>query len=190
MLLGPPGAGKGTQAERVVEVHGLVHVSTGDLLRAAVANDTALGRQAKGFMDAGDLVPDSLVCALVVERLGQADASEGFLLDGFPRNVAQAQALEAELGDVKIDRVVHMRLEDEEIVKRLLGRGRKDDTEEVIRNRLAVYQAETKPLIRYYEAKGILRTIDAKGSMDEVAARIAGVLANDTVANDEEVGVS
>ena len=190
MLLGPPGAGKGTQAERVVEAHGLVHVSTGDLLRAAVANDTELGRQAKGFMDAGDLVPDSLVCALVVERLAQDDARGGFLLDGFPRNVAQAEALEAELGEVKIDRVVHMQLDDEEIVQRLLGRGRKDDTEEVIRNRLSVYQAETKPLIRYYEAKGTLRTIDAKGTMDEVAHRIADVLANDGAASDSEVGVS
>ncbi len=185
MLLGPPGAGKGTQAERVVGAHGLVHVSTGDLLRAAVANDTDLGRQAKGFMDAGDLVPDSLVCALVVERLAQDDASGGFLLDGFPRNVAQAEALEAELGEVKIDQVVHMQLDDEEIVQRLLGRGRKDDTEEVIRNRLAVYQAETRPLVAYYETKGVLRTIDAKGTMDEVADRIADVLANG-----EEVGVS
>lgn len=185
MLLGPPGAGKGTQAERVVGAHGLVHVSTGDLLRAAVANDTDLGRQAKGFMDAGDLVPDSLVCALVVERLAQDDASGGFLLDGFPRNVAQAEALEAELGDMKIDQVVHMQLDDEEIVQRLLGRGRKDDTEEVIRNRLAVYQAETKPLIAYYEAKGVLRTIDAKGTVDQIANRIADVLANG-----EEVGVS
>ena len=190
MLLGPPGAGKGTQAERVVEAHGLVHVSTGDLLRAAVANDTELGRKAKGFMDAGDLVPDSLVCALVAERLAQDDARAGFLLDGFPRNVAQAEALEAELGDVKIDRVVHMQLDDEEIVQRLLGRGRKDDTEEIIRNRLSVYQAETKPLIAYYEAKGSLRSIDAKGTMDEVAQRIADVLAGDGAASDSEVGVS
>lgn len=189
ILLGPPGAGKGTQAERVCSAHGLVHLSTGDLLRAAVKAGSELGGEAKAFMDAGDLVPDTLVLALVRERLNQPDAADGFLLDGFPRNVSQAEALAEDLGSRSVEAVVHMKLEDEEIVRRLLGRGRKDDTESVIRNRLRVYRDETAPLIAYYEgqsAKGhaaeeghcLLRTIDAHGSMDEVFDRIQGALSN------------
>ena len=176
ILLGPPGAGKGTQAARVCEANGLVHLSTGDLLRAAVGAGTALGLEAKSFMDAGNLVPDTLVLALVRERLEQPDAAGGFLLDGFPRNVTQAQALAADLGDKGVEKVVHMKLDDEEIVQRLLARGRADDTEEVIRNRLEVYRAETAPLIAHYEGMGLLTTIDALGSMDEVFDRIAGAL--------------
>ena len=180
ILLGPPGAGKGTQAERMCASHALTHLSTGDLLRAAVAAESDLGKQAKGFMDAGDLVPDALVVALVIERLDGGAASEsqaaGFLLDGFPRNVAQAEALGEALGDGKIDCVVHMRLDDEEIVRRLLGRGRKDDNEPVIRNRLKVYRDETAPLIAYYEARGVLSTVDALGTMDEVEARIGAAI--------------
>lgn len=177
ILLGPPGAGKGTQAARVCETHGLVHLSTGDLLRAAVGAGSELGNEAKSFMDAGNLVPDTLVLALVRERLEQPDAAAGFLLDGFPRNVSQAEALEADLGEAGVECVVHMKLEDEEIVRRLLARGRADDTEEVIRNRLEVYRAETAPLIAHYEAQELLRTIDAEGTMDEVFDRIAGALA-------------
>lgn len=176
ILLGPPGAGKGTQAARVCEAHGLIHLSTGDLLRAAVGAGTELGKKAKTYMDAGNLVPDTLVLALVRERLEQPDATGGFLLDGFPRNVSQAEALEADLGERGVDQVVHMKLDDEEIVQRLLARGRADDTEEVIRNRLEVYRAETAPLIAHYEAQGLLTTIDAQGSMDEVFDRIAGAL--------------
>ena len=177
ILLGPPGAGKGTQAARICEAHGLVHLSTGDLLRAAVGAGTDLGKEAKSYMDAGNLVPDSLVLALVRERLEQPDATGGFLLDGFPRNVTQAEALDADLGSNGVEQVVHMKLDDEEIVTRLLARGRADDTEEVIRNRLEVYRAETAPLIAHYEAKGMLTTIDALGTMDEVFDRIAVALA-------------
>ena len=176
VLLGPPGAGKGTQAERVCASRELVHLSTGDLLRAAVAAESELGLEAKAFMDRGDLVPDTLVLALVRERLGEPDAEAGFLLDGFPRNESQAKALEAELGNQQIERVVHMRLDDEEIVRRLLARGRKDDKEEVIRNRLKVYRDETAPLIAHYEALGLLTTVDALGTMDEVEARISAAL--------------
>jgi adenylate kinase len=172
ILLGPPGAGKGTQALRLCEAHGLVHLSTGDLLRAAVADGADLGRRAKAYMDAGELVPDSLVLALVRERLERGDAAAGFLLDGFPRNVAQARALDGDLGADGVDRVVHMRLDDEEIVRRLLARGRPDDTEPVIRNRLEVYRAETAPLIAYYEERGLLGSVDARGTVDEVFARI------------------
>lgn len=176
ILLGPPGAGKGTQAERLCASHKLTHLSTGDLLRAAVAAESDLGKQAKSFMDAGDLVPDALVVALVVERLGSGEEGAGFLLDGFPRNVAQAEALGEALGESKIDCVVHMKLDDEEIVRRLLGRGRKDDTEPVIRNRLKVYRDETAPLIAYYEARGVLQTVDAAGTVDEVEARIGAAI--------------
>lgn len=176
ILLGPPGAGKGTQAARVCEANGLIHLSTGDLLRAAVGAGTALGLEAKSFMDAGNLVPDTLVLALVRERLEQPDAAGGFLLDGFPRNVVQAEALAADLGANGVEKVVHMKLDDDEIVTRLLARGRADDTEEVIRNRLEVYRAETAPLIAHYEAQGVLTTINALGSMDEVFDRIAGAL--------------
>ena len=173
VLLGPPGAGKGTQAERVCASKGLVHLSTGDLLRAAVAASSKLGIEAKGYMDKGDLVPDTLVLALVRERLSRPDAAVGFLLDGFPRNASQAMALEAELGNQQIECVVHMRLDDEEIVRRLLARGRKDDKEDVIRNRLKVYRDETAPLIAHFEEQGVLRTVDALGTMDDVEARIA-----------------
>ena len=176
ILLGPPGAGKGTQAERVSGAHGLVHLSTGDLLRAAVAGGTGLGRQARSYMDAGNLVPDSLVLALVRERLELSDADAGFLLDGFPRNVSQAEALDADLGDDGVECVIHMKLDDEEIVRRLLARGRKDDSEPVIRNRLEVYRAETAPLIAHYKARGLLQTIDALGTMDEVFERIQSAL--------------
>lgn len=178
ILLGPPGAGKGTQAERVCAAHGLVHLSTGDLLRAAVGAETELGLKARSYMDAGNLVPDELVLALVRERLEQPDATGGFLLDGFPRNVTQAEALDADLGDRGVEQVVHMKLDDEEIVKRLLARGRADDTEEVIRNRLEVYRAETAPLIAHYEGQGLLATIDALGTMDEVFDRIASAIAS------------
>ena len=177
ILLGPPGAGKGTQAERLCATHGLAHLSTGDLLRAAVKAGTELGEQAKGFMDRGELVPDALVLALLVERL--RESSDAFLLDGFPRNVSQAEALEAELGDIKIGRVVNLELDDEEIVRRLLARGRKDDQEDVIRNRLEVFRAETAPLIDYYSSQGLLVSVDATGSIEDITGRIESALSNE-----------
>jgi adenylate kinase len=181
VLLGPPGAGKGTQAARICQVRGMKHLSTGDLLRAAVAAGTATGKRAKGYMDRGELVPDEVVFALLAAELQGDGAAKGFLLDGFPRNVAQARTLDAflakpELGARGIERVVHLRLADEEIVKRLLQRGRPDDTEPVIRNRLRVYRAETEPLIQHYEAQGLLTTIEATGTMDQVAVRLARAL--------------
>lgn len=176
ILLGPPGAGKGTQAERLVADHGLLHLSTGELLRAAVGAGTKLGREAKSYMDAGELVPDRLVSALVAERLREIDEEAGFLLDGFPRNLEQAQALDQEPQGRRLDHVVHIQLDSEEIVRRLLGRGRSDDKEEVIRNRIAVYERETQPLVDHYAQRGLVRTVDGVGTIDEVYERIGKVL--------------
>jgi len=176
ILLGPPGAGKGTQAELLAAAHDLLHLSTGDLLRTAVAAGTSLGREAKAYMDRGELVPDSLVLALLKERLGPQDSGGGYLLDGFPRNVAQAEALEAELGEDAVDHVVYLELDDEEILRRLLGRGRQDDTEEVIRNRLHVYRRETSPLVEWYRQRGVLRRVDGTGSIESVHGRVLHVL--------------
>ena len=182
ILLGPPGAGKGTQAELLRGAHGLVHLSTGDLLRAAVGAGTRLGTEAKGFMDRGELVPDSLVLALLQERLAQAGPDAGFLLDGFPRNVSQAEALEQVIGTDAIDHVVYLQLDDEEILTRLLGRGRKDDTEDVIRNRLHVYRNETRPLVEWYRKRSVLRPVDATGTIEAVHDRVMGSLASGTKA--------
>jgi adenylate kinase len=179
ILLGPPGAGKGTQAERLVAARGLLHLSTGDLLRAAVAAGTPTGKEAKGYMDRGELVPDGLVLSLLEERLRTARASgdrRGFLLDGFPRNVAQARALEVRLGAGAIHHVIYLVLEDAEILRRLLKRGRPDDTEAVIRNRLQVYRAETEPLVAFYEERGLVRGVDAAGSVEQIQARVGEAL--------------
>jgi len=176
VLIGPPGAGKGTQAERICREWGLVHLSTGDLLRAAVAAATPLGKEAKGFMDRGALVPDRLVLRLVRERLGGDDWPAGFLLDGFPRNESQAAALEKEFGADVLDIALLITVDEEELVRRLLGRGRKDDNEAVIRNRLRVYTDETSPLVARYRARGVLREVDGNGSVDEVARRIRRAL--------------
>jgi adenylate kinase len=176
VLLGPPGAGKGTQAKRLAEALGVLHLSTGDMFRAAIANGTPVGLQAKGFMDKGDLVPDEVVDALVAERLDQPDAAAGYILDGYPRTIAQANALSKLLADrqTPLDHVVCIDVEQEELVKRILarGQGRADDSEEVVRNRLVVYEEQTAPLINHYGAQGKLRRVDGHGSIDDVFARV------------------
>ena len=171
VLLGPPGAGKGTQAVQLADKLGVPQISTGDLFRSNISAGTELGVEAKRYLDAGDLVPATLTNALVDERLEQADAAAGFILDGFPRAVEQAKALDDMLArrGVKLDAVVEFRVPTEELVQRLKGRGRADDTEDVIRNRMKVYQAETAPLLDYY-VDG-LKTVDAVGAVDEVFAR-------------------
>lgn len=183
LMLGPPGAGKGTQAERLVQRLGVPQISTGDMLRAAVAADTAVGREAKAYMDAGKLVPDEVVIGVARERLEQPDAAEGFILDGFPRTVRQAEALDRLLESLgcKLERCVALTVEPEELVQRLLKRaeleGRSDDTEEAIRTRMAEYQEKTAPLIDHYRRKGVLAEVDGQGDVDEVTRRLEEALA-------------
>ena len=178
ILTGPPGAGKGTQAQRLAERCGIPQISTGDMLRAAVAQGSELGKKVKDLLDAGELVPDDVVCALVRERLAQADTRAGFILDGFPRTGAQARELDAilrELGREPL-RVVCLEVPEAELVRRLLsrGEGRADDNEETVRNRLGIYQRDTKPMLDHY-AERVVR-LDGTGSMDEIEARIAEAL--------------
>ncbi len=179
VFLGPPGAGKGTQAQRIAEKYGVPHISTGDILRAAVKEGTDLGKLAKSYMDKGELVPDEVIIGIIRERLSQHDVRErGFILDGFPRTLKQAQALDQMLSELKmpLDRVIYLNVEDEEIVKRLLARGRADDTEEVIRNRLKVYREQTAPLIDYYSQKCLLVEIYGVGEIEEITKKIEEAL--------------
>jgi adenylate kinase len=200
IFLGPPGAGKGTIAHRVMDDLSVVQLSTGDLLRAAVKEGTELGKQAKSFMDAGELVPDNLVIDLLKDRIRHEDCREGFILDGFPRTIPQAEALEQ--AGVTIDRVINFNVDDELIIHRLSGRRihrvtgkiynvnpdgvpqpppdsdpgefyqRDDDKPEAIRNRLVVYRRQTEPLIEYYRKRGLLADVDAVGDIDRIVADV------------------
>ncbi|MUN53806.1 adenylate kinase [Kocuria koreensis] len=178
LIVGPPGAGKGTQAARISEELSVPAISTGDIFRANIKEETDLGREAKQYMDAGNLVPDSVTNRMVRDRLGQEDAQQGFLLDGYPRNTAQVEELDSILEDLgqKIDGVLLLTADTEELVQRLLGRaeqqGRSDDTEEVIRHRLDVYAEETEPIVGLYEARGIVTRVDGLGSIDDVTDRL------------------
>ena len=179
VFLGPPGAGKGTQALKIAEKFGVPHISTGDILRAAVKEGTELGKLAKSYMDRGELVPDEVIIGIIKERLSQPDVKEkGFILDGFPRTLKQAEALDQMLKELNmpLDKVIYLNVDDEEIVKRLLARGRADDTEEVIRNRLKVYREQTAPLIDYYQAKGLLVEIYGVGQIEEITRKIEEAL--------------
>lgn len=178
VLVGAPGSGKGTQGDKLAVHYKIPKISTGDLLRAAVAAGSALGKQAKAAMDAGKLVADDIVIGMVKERLAQADASRGFILDGFPRSLAQAEALDKQLAAIQqhLDKVVHLDVNNEEIVKRMLARGRADDNEAVIRNRLDVYTGQTQPLLAYYGKQNKLVTIKGAGTVDEIFGRIVKAL--------------
>jgi adenylate kinase len=182
LLLGPPGAGKGTQAQLLVERLGIPQISTGDMLRAAVAAGSEVGRKAKSFMDAGKLVPDAVVIGVAEERLGRPDAKKGFILDGFPRTAAQAEALDRMLPKLgcQLERCVALTVDEDELVKRLLRRaeleGRSDDNETSIRTRMREYREKTEPLITYYRGRGVLREVNGLGEIEEVARRIAQAL--------------
>ncbi len=204
VLLGPPGSGKGTQGAKLAEALGVPRISTGDILRRNVASGTELGTKAKAFMEAGGLVPDDLVIAMTAERLKEPDARKGFVLDGFPRTIAQAEAL-AKLAP--LDAVVNLFLEPEELVKRSAGRRvcpncesvyhlvsnpprragicdkcgsalvtRPDDREEVVRTRIETYERQTAPLVQYYKERGLLREVYASGVIDEIGERIQDAL--------------
>ena len=177
LFLGPPGAGKGTQAVILSDSHNLMHLSTGDLLRAEVLAGTSLGKKAASLMNKGELVSDELVLSIVEKKLlGLQD--RGWLLDGFPRNVLQAEALESLLQKISqpIEAVLLLELNDQLLVERLLSRGREDDNEEVIRHRLEVYRDKTAPLIDFYSNQGLLHSVDAVGDIDQIGARIRRIL--------------
>jgi len=205
LLLGPPGSGKGTQAKMLMEIYNIPQISTGDILRAAVANQTALGREAKEYMNKGALVPDELVVKIVEERLKERDCARGFILDGFPRTVPQAEALDRL--NIKIEAAINVQVGNDELVKRLTGRRtcrtcgamyhiyfgpprrdsvcdkcngelyqRDDDKEETIHNRLVVYDQQTNPLIRWYENKNIVYSVQGIGTVQEILGRITEAL--------------
>ena len=181
ILFGPPGAGKGTQANFIAEKYNVSHISTGDVLREAVKNETEIGMHAKSFMDKGELVPDSVVIEIIKQKLASLDDMK-FMLDGFPRTVAQAEALDEMLNELgtKLDVVVFLDVDDEEVVQRIMKRqeleGRQDDSEDVVRNRLNVYRDQTSPLGDYYDKKGILKKIDGIGTIDDIKNRVNDVL--------------
>lgn len=178
VLLGPPGAGKGTQAGVLSGELGVPHISTGDLFRAHIGDETPLGAEVRRYLDAGALVPDEITNEMVRERLGERDAAHGFVLDGFPRTVVQAEVLAGVLGDLgeRLDAVLELQVPSEVAVQRMLARGRADDTEEVIRRRLGVYADETSPLLEHYAT--LVVTVDAVGEVDEVSSRALSALSH------------
>lgn len=178
ILIGPPGAGKGTQAAKLSEALGVPAISTGDIFRANVKGETELGKTAKRYMDAGEYVPDEVTNSMVADRLAEADAADGFLLDGYPRTAAQVRELDSmlESAGASLDHVVEITADTDEIVARLLTRaqlqGRSDDTEEVVRHRLDVYAEQTQPLTDIYAERGLLSQVDGLGDIDEITGRI------------------
>ncbi|MGF2950219.1 adenylate kinase [Microbacterium alcoholitolerans] len=183
LIVGPQGSGKGTQGVRIAEALNIPVVSTGDIFRANIKQGTELGQKVTAILDAGDLVPDELTSEIVRDRLSQDDAANGFLLDGYPRNTAQVEHLDAYLGEqgASLDAVILLDVPREESIARLslraVEQGRSDDTDEAIAHRLAIYESETAPIISVYEPRGIVDRIDGVGSLDEIAARISDALA-------------
>ena len=188
IFLGPPGAGKGTQAKVLSERCEVPHISTGDILRAAVKAETELGRKAESYMKAGELVPDDLILDLIRERLGQEDTANGWLFDGFPRNVEQAKFLHNLLTgiDQTCEVVINLEVPDDELVSRMLSRGRADDKEDVIRNRLEVYREQTEPLITFYRAQSLLVSVDGNQPQEAVSETLHEIVHGDDAAADKK----
>jgi adenylate kinase len=192
VMLGPPGAGKGTQAGRFAARLGIPQLSTGDMLRAAVASGSTAGLRAKHIMDRGELVPDDVVVSVVANRIGESDTANGFILDGFPRTVTQAEALDRELAarGIKLDAVLELEVDENALLDRIRGRAeeavksgdciRKDDNPQVLKTRLDVYRAQTAPVTKYYQSQGLLNTVDGLQSIDVVTKELAAVLAKMT----------
>jgi adenylate kinase len=182
IILGPPGAGKGTQAERIAGSRGIPHISTGDIFRDNIRRETPLGKQVKGILDAGGYVTDEITNQIVADRLAEDDAQNGFLLDGYPRTLAQVDALDARLSSWghRLDAVLELQVDEQELVTRLVKRaetsGRTDDTEEVIRERQRIYREETAPLVQVYSERDMVVPIDGVGELDDVTARITAAL--------------
>lgn len=172
LFIGPPGAGKGTQADRVAERLGIPHVSTGDMFREHVSRGTELGEKVEKIMAAGDYVPDEITVQMLEERISRPDASEGFILDGFPRTPGQVDSLDGLIGEDGLDKVVVFRVDRDELTERMLERGRADDTADTIKNRFNIYVEQTKPILDIYEERGITVEVDGIGEMDEVTDRV------------------
>ena len=176
LFLGPPGVGKGTQAARVADALGIAHISTGDMFRHHMSESTPLGRRVKEIVARGDLAPDSLTTEMLLDRLALPDAANGYILDGFPRTLPQAEALDAAVGRSSLDAAVVIEALDEVLVQRMLARGRSDDTEDSVRNRLVVYERETAPLITFYRSRGIVLQVSGVGSIGTITERIIEAL--------------
>ena len=178
VFIGPPGAGKGTQAEKIIAKYKPAHLSTGDMLRAARDAKTTIGLEAEKYMSSGQLVPDAVVIGVIADRLKQGDCKKGYLLDGFPRTIAQAEALDKMLAEAgtPLDVVLELKVPDDELFTRLAKRGRADDNPDTIKERIAVYNNQTSPLLNYYGKKGLLKTIEGLGGIDDIFARIEKVL--------------
>lgn len=178
VFIGPPGAGKGTQAAKIVDRFRIAHLSTGDMLRAARDAKTPIGLKADEFMSKGELVPDEVIIEIIRERLREPDCGDGYLLDGFPRTLGQAEALDAMLAAsaTPLDVVLELRVPEEELCQRLSRRGRADDKPEVIRQRLVAYRNQTEPLLQYYQGKNLLRSVEGVGTVEEIFERLVKVL--------------
>lgn len=176
LFIGPPGAGKGTQADRVAERLGIPHISTGEMFRDHVSRGTNLGKRVEAIMAAGDYVPDEITVAMLSERIAQDDAANGYILDGFPRTEAQVASLDELIGADGLDQVVVFEVDEQELTDRLLSRGRVDDTAETLRNRFKVYLDQTRPLLDVYQERGLTVSVDGSGDVDEVTERILSAI--------------